>query len=75
MGTNIWSHPVSGDESALAPIVDPAAFAVRGVTLAAFEARQTGEVTITSSAGALCSPGQPCPMYLVVYSLKVTITP
>src|SRR2546423_9489657 len=43
-GLNTWSHPSSNDESVLAPIVDTAATAARGVTLAAFVARKTGTV-------------------------------
>ena len=74
-GMASWSHPVASDQSALAPIVDPAATAARGVTLAAFEARKAGDVTVSANAGASCSPGQACPMFLAVYSLKVTITP
>ena len=74
-GMNNWSHPTSSDESVLAPIVDPAATAARGVTLAAFEARKAGDVTVTSNSGPACSPGQACPMYLAVYSLKITVTP
>src|SRR5207302_7790887 len=74
-GMNNWSHPTSSDESVLAPIVDPAATAARGVTLAAFEARKAGDVTVTSNSGPACSPGLACPMYLAVYSLKVTVTP
>jgi hypothetical protein len=74
-GMQSWSHPVSSDQSVLAPIVDPAATAAQGVTLAAFEAKRTGEATVTSYAGAACPSGQACPMYLAVYSLKVTITP
>ena len=74
-GMNNWSHPTSSDESVLTPTVDPAATAARGVTLAAFEARKAGDVTVTSNSGPACSPGQACPMYLAVYSLKVTVTP
>src|SRR5204862_1695447 len=37
-GVNSWTHPVSNDSSTLSPIVDPAATAARGVTLAAFRA-------------------------------------
>src|SRR5437868_13833331 len=74
-GMNSWSHPTSSDESVLTPTVDPAATAARGVTLAAFEARKAGDVTVTSNSGPACSPGQACPMYLAVYSLKVTVTP
>ena len=74
-GMNNWSHPESHDTSVLSPTVDPAATPVRGVTLAAFEAKKPGQAEITSNASPSCSPGQPCPMYLAVYSLKVTVTP
>ena len=73
-GMNNWSQPKSSDETVLAPTVDPAATAVRGVTLAAFEARAPGEAEITSYAGPACASGQPCPMYVVVYSVKVTVS-
>lgn len=73
-GMQNWSHPVSSDQSVLGPVVDPAATAARGVTLAAFEAKKAGDVTVTSYAGAACPSGQACPMYLAVYSLRVTIT-
>ena len=59
----------------MSPIVDPAATAARGVTLAAFEAKKAGQAEIISNASPNCSPGQACPTYLAVYSLKVTVTP
>jgi hypothetical protein len=71
---NNWTHPASSDESVLGPLVDPAATAARGVTLAAYQARKVGQVDLNSTASPRCSAGQPCPMYLAVYSLKVTIT-
>jgi hypothetical protein len=74
-GMNSWTHPISNDTSVLSPIVDPAATAARGVTLAAFEAMKTGMVEVSSNASPQCSPGQACPMYIAVYSLKVTVTP
>jgi len=74
-GMNDWSQPRSGDEAILAPTVDPAATAVRGVTLAAFLARAPGQVEITSFAGPVCPSSQPCPMYVVAYSLQVTVSP
>jgi hypothetical protein len=74
-GMNDWTHPISNDTSVLSPIVDPAATAARGVTLAAFEAKKQGEVQVSANASPRCSPGQACPMFLAVYSLKVTITP
>src|SRR5437016_12940823 len=39
-GMNNWSHPESHDTSVLSATVDPAATPVRGVTLAAFEAKK-----------------------------------
>ena len=70
-----WTAPKSSNESILVPIVNPAATAVRGVTLAGFKALAPGEVEITSSSSPSCSPGQACPMYIAVYSVKVTVTP
>ncbi len=62
------------DESILAPIVNPAATAVRGVTLAAFEARSQGQVDVTAYGSPNCPSGQACPMYVMVFSVKVTVT-
>jgi hypothetical protein len=74
-GMNDWSHPRSSDPSVLVATVDPAATAVRGVTLAAFEAVAPGQATIESAAGPQCSPGQACPMYVVAYMATVTVIP
>jgi hypothetical protein len=70
-----WAQPHSSDEAILAPIVDPSATAVRGVTLAAFQARAPGQVDITAYASPLCPSGQACPMYVMVVSVRVTVTP
>lgn len=65
----------SSDTSILEPAVDPAATAARGVTLAAFKARAAGEVQVTAVGAPVCPSGQPCPMFAILYSLTVTITP
>ena len=57
------------------PPPTPAATAVRGVTLAAFQALAPGRADITATAGAACSPGQACPMYAMLYSVTVTVLP
>jgi hypothetical protein len=44
------------------------------VTVAAFQALAPGEVSVTAFAGPKCEAGQPCPMYAILYSLRVTIT-
>jgi len=71
---NSWTQVKSSDETVLVPIVNPAATAVRGVTLAAFQALAPGEATVTAIASPNCSPGYACPMYVELYSLKVTVT-
>jgi len=74
-GMNNWTQPRSSDESILTPIVDPAATAVRGVTLAAFQAKGPGQVDITAYGSPICPSGQPCPMYVMLFSVRVTVTP
>lgn len=68
-----WSLPRSSDYAILAPIVNPAATAARGVTLAAFQALAPGVATVTATASPHCSPGQACPMVVQLYSLKVEV--
>ena len=74
-GMTNWSGVRSSDASILKSIVDPGATAVRGVTLAGFQAIAPGQVQITAVAGALCSPGQACPMFAMVLSIDVTVMP
>jgi hypothetical protein len=73
-GMKNWTHPESSDPTVVASIVDPAAAAARGVTLAAFEAKKPGVADLTSNASPLCPTGAACPMYIAVYSLRVTVT-
>ena len=65
----------SSDETVLAPTVDPAATAVRGVTLAAFIAKSAGAARVTAVGAPVCPSGQACPMFAVLYTLTVTVTP
>src|ERR1700730_617175 len=71
---NNWMRVRSSNESFLDPTVNPAATAVRGVTLAAFNARAPGEAEITAYSSPTCPPGQACPMYVQVWSVRVTVT-
>jgi hypothetical protein len=72
-GMKPWTHPMSSDTTVLTPIVDPAATAVQGVTLAAFQAKVPGQVDVTANAGPDCAPNQACAQFLAVYNLRVTI--
>jgi hypothetical protein len=73
-GQLTYEHVTSSNTSILEPIVDPAATAARGVTLAAFQARAPGEARITAVGAPACPSGQVCPMFAVLYTLTVTIT-
>jgi hypothetical protein len=68
-----WTDLRSNAPSVLAPIVNPAATAARGVTLGAFQALAPGTAQITANAGPLCSPGQACPQYRVLLTIDVTV--
>ena len=68
-----WQQVQSSNRSILEPIVDPGATAVHGVTLAAFEAKAVGNAEVTAVGSPNCPSGQPCPMYLRLYSLTVTV--
>jgi hypothetical protein len=70
-----YQQVTSSDTSILEPTVDPAATAMRGVTLAAFKARAPGVVRITAVGAPVCPSGQACPMFAVLYTLTVTVTP
>jgi hypothetical protein len=72
-GMDSWGNVRSSDTSVLTPIPNPAATAMRGVTLAAFKAVAPGKAMITASAGALCSPGQACPMLALLFTATVTV--
>jgi predicted small lipoprotein YifL len=73
-GMTDWRSVQSSDQSVLAPIVNPAATAARGVTLAAFKGIGPGTARVTASAGPDCAPDQPCPAYLMVLTIDVTVT-
>lgn len=74
-GMTAWSGVRSSDPSILMSVVDTGATAVRGVTLAGFQAIAPGQAQITAVAGASCSPGQACPMYAILLTIDVTVTP
>lgn len=73
--TASWQQATSSDATILEPIPDPAATTVQGVRLAAFKADAAGHATITAVGVPVCPSGQACPMYALLYSLAVTVTP
>lgn len=72
-GFTEWSNVTSGDLSILVPTVNPAAAAVRGVTLRSFRAIGRGTTDLTASAGTACSPGGACPQLARLFRVTVTV--
>ena len=69
-----WANVKSSDPTVLAPVVDTKATAVVGVTIAAFQALRAGTAQVTATGSPKCPPNAMCPMYVALYSLKVTVT-
>ena len=57
----------------LAPTVNPAAAAVRGVTLRAFKAVGAGTATIEATDRPSCGPGQACPHFVRAFKATVVV--
>jgi hypothetical protein len=72
-GLTAWNGLRSDDEAVLAPI-PTGITAARGVTVGGFKAITPGTASITAYATADCSPGQPCPMFAALFSVRVTVT-
>jgi phage tail protein X len=73
-GLQSWTGVRSNNTAILAPIVDPAATAARGVTLAAFRAEGPGQVLITATASPVCPSSGVCPMFVALYQVDVTVS-
>jgi len=69
-----WTDVRSSDPSVLKVIVNPAATAARGVTLAAYQAVAPGHAQITATASPDCKTNMACPMFVALWSVQVTVT-
>jgi hypothetical protein len=61
------------DATVLRPTVDPAALALRDVTLRAFLTRGPGQTAITATSKPDCSTGQVCPRQGQVFKVLVIV--
>lgn len=59
------------DPAVLKPTVNPAAAAVRGATVRAFQAVGAGQTAIMATSRPICAAGQACPQ--IVQAFKVTV--
>lgn len=57
----------------LMPAADPAAAAVRGVTLRAFLAAAAGQTAITATSKPTCTSGQACPQLVQGFNVTVVV--
>jgi len=71
-GLTAWNGLHSDDEAVVGPI-PTGITAARGVTIGGFKAIAPGTASITAYATAACSPGQACPMFAALYSVRVTV--
>ena len=72
-GMSDWGS-VSIDDPAVLRGVPTGVTAVKGVTIAGFEAVAPGTAKITATAVPVCSPGQACPQLAMLYEVDVTVS-
>ena len=68
-----WSG-VNVDDYTVLRAVPTGITAARGVTIAGYEAARPGTATIRATATPLCSPGQACPAFAMLFEVTVTVT-
>ncbi|HEV2216340.1 MAG TPA: hypothetical protein VGV88_02095 [Candidatus Dormibacteraeota bacterium] len=72
-GMSSWSG-VNVDDSTILKAVPTGITAARGVTIAGYAAVRPGTATIRATATPLCSPGQACPLFAMLFEAQVTVT-
>ena len=72
-GMSSWSG-VNVDDDRVLRGIPTGITAARGVTIAGYEAVGPGTATIRATAGPLCSPGQACPAFAMLFEVVVTVT-
>jgi hypothetical protein len=72
-GMSDWSG-INVDDYTVLRAVPTGITAARGVTIAGYEAARPGTATIRATATPLCSPGQACPAFAMLFEVSVTVT-
>ena len=72
-GMSDWGG-VNVDDYTVLRAVPTGITAARGVTIAGYEAARPGTATIRATATPLCSPGQACPLFAMIFEVVVTVT-
>ena len=71
-GMSEWSG-VNVDDYTVLRAVPTGIMAARGVTIAGYEAARPGTATIRATATPLCSPGEACPAFAMIFEVQVTV--
>jgi hypothetical protein len=71
-GMSDWGG-VNVDDYTVLRAIPTGITAARGVTIAGYEAVRPGTATIRATATPLCSPGQACPAFAMIYEVRVTV--
>lgn len=71
-GMDNW-QVTAPDPAILAPAVNPAAAAAKGVTLRAFKAVAPGTATLSATDRPSCNPGQACSHLIRGFSASVVV--
>lgn len=72
-GMSDWSG-VNVDDDTVLRAVPTGITAARGVTIAGYEAARPGTATIRATATPLCTPGQACPLFAMIFEVQVIVT-
>ncbi|HET7466986.1 MAG TPA: hypothetical protein VFL29_09975 [Candidatus Dormibacteraeota bacterium] len=72
-GMSAWSG-VNVDDYTVLRAVPTGILAPVGVTIAGYEAERRATATIRATATPLCSPGEACPAYAMIFEVRVTVT-
>jgi len=72
-GMSDWGR-VNVDDYTVLREVPTGITAARGVTIAGYEAARPGTATIRATATPLCSPGDACPAFAMLFEVSVTVT-
>ncbi len=72
-GMSEWNG-VNVDDPSVLRAIPTGITAARGVTIAGYEAARPGTATIRATATPLCTPGQACPLFAMLFEVSVTVT-
>jgi len=71
-GMSEWNG-INVDDPSVLRAIPTGITAARGVTIAGYEAAGPGTATIMATATPLCSPGQACPAFAMLFEVRVSV--